>query len=187
MDREEIKNRMYSIAETFKKNADKFFAGETLENEDWVDAAKDLNSCINYLIQTQRDFDEVRREEEPYEHSSAEAVDKEILKELKSGKRMDTSNFKYNSIVNAIVDTVKTKAPESLYRRDVFLDMMHRQIFLVFGKWVSIPPEDVYAEASGRIRFNSYRTRLQLEVGLDEFKERIGNIALIYSFKPEVK
>lgn len=119
--------------------------------------------------------------------TSAEAVDKEILEDLKSGKRVDTSNAKYDSIVNAIVDTAKTIGHESLYRRDVFLDMMHRQIFLAFGKWVSIPPEDVYAEASGRIRFNSYRTRLQLEVGLDEFKDKIGNLALIYSFKPEVK
>lgn len=119
--------------------------------------------------------------------TSPEAVDKEILEDLKSGKRVDTSNFKYDGIVNTIVDMAKTVKAESLFRRDVFLDMMHRQIFLVFGKWVSIPPEDVVAETSGRIRFNTYRTRLQLEVGLDEFKERIGNIALMYSFKPEVK
>ena len=119
--------------------------------------------------------------------TSTEAVDKEILEDLKSGKRVDTSNFKYDGIVNTIVDMAKKVKEESLFRRDVFLDMMHRQIFLAFGKWVAIPKDDVVAEESGRIRFNTYNTRVQLEVGLDEFKERIGNIALMYSFKPEVK
>lgn len=119
--------------------------------------------------------------------TSAEAVDNEILEDLKSGKRVDTSNFKYDGIVNAIVDMAKKVKTESLFRRDVFLDMMHRQIFLAFGKWVSIPKDDVVADESGRICFNTYNTRVQLEVGLDEFKERIGNIALMYSFKPEVK
>lgn len=119
--------------------------------------------------------------------TSTEAVDKEILEDLKSGKRVDTSNFKYDGIVNTIVDMAKKVKAESLFRRDVFLDMMHRQIFLAFGKWVSIPKDDVVADESGRIRFNTYNTRVQLEVGLDEFKERIGNIALMYSFKPEVK
>lgn len=39
--------------------------------------------------------------------TSADAIDNEILEELKSGKRVDMSNFKYNGIINAIVDTVK--------------------------------------------------------------------------------
>ena len=119
--------------------------------------------------------------------SSAEAVDEEILKDLRAGAKMDTSNFKFNNIVGKIADAAKMMRNESLFRRDVFLDMMHRQIFLAFGKWVSIPKDDVVADESGRIRFNTYNTRVQLEVGLDEFKERIGNIALMYSFKPEVK
>lgn len=77
---------------------------------------------------------------------------------------------------------------ESLYRRDVFMDMMHRQIYLAFGKWVSIPKEDVKADYTGRILFNTYKTRRQLDdVCLDEFKERIANVGLIYSFKPEEK
>lgn len=42
--------------------------------------------------------------------TSADAVDNEILEELKSGKRVDTSNFKYDGIVNAIVDAVKKKS-----------------------------------------------------------------------------
>lgn len=117
--------------------------------------------------------------------SSSEAVDEEILKDLSAGAKMDTSNFKYNNIVGKMVDAAKMMRNESLFRRDVFIDMMHRQIYLAFGKWVSIPTDDVFAEQDGGIRFNTYRTRLQLGVGLDEFKKRIGNIALIYSFKPE--
>ena len=119
--------------------------------------------------------------------SSSEAVDEEILKDLRAGAKMDTSNCKFDNIVGAVVDVAKRMRHESLFRRDVFIDMMHRQIYLAFGKWVSIPTDDVFAERDGSIRFNTYRTRLQLGVGLDEFKERIGNIALIYSFKPEVK
>ena len=117
--------------------------------------------------------------------SSSEAIDKEILKDLRAGVKMDTSNGKFDNIVGAIVDVAKRVRHESLFRRDVFIDMMHRQIYLAFGKWVSIPADDVFAEQDGSIRFNTYRTRLQLGVGLDEFKKRIGNIALIYSFKPE--
>ena len=41
--------------------------------------------------------------------TSAEAVDNEILEDLKSGKRIDTSNFKYDGIVNAIVAETKKK------------------------------------------------------------------------------
>jgi len=119
--------------------------------------------------------------------SSSEAIDKEILKDLRAGVKMDTSNGKFDNIVGAIVDVAKRVRHESLFRRDVFIDMMHRQIYLAFGKWVSIPADDVFAEQDCSIRFNTYRTRLQLGVGLDEFKKRIGNIALIYSFKPEVK
>lgn len=118
--------------------------------------------------------------------TSSEAVDAEILKELSLGAKIDKSNFRFNKIVGAMVDITKMMRHESLFRRDVFIDMMHRQIFLAFGKWVSIPKEDVVADESGRIRFNTYNTRVQLEVGLDEFKERLGNIALMYSFKPEV-
>jgi hypothetical protein len=119
--------------------------------------------------------------------SSSEAVDEEILKDLRAGAKMDTSNFKYSNIVGKMVDLAKMMHHDNLFRRDVFIDMMLRQIFLAFGKWVSIPTDDVSAEQDGRISFNTYRTRLQLGVGLDEFKKRIGNIALIYSFKPEVK
>lgn len=119
--------------------------------------------------------------------TSSEAVDAEILKDLRAGAKMDTSNFKFNNIVGKIADAAKMMRNESLFRRDVFIDMMLRQIYLAFEKWVSIPTDDVFAEQDGSIRFNTYRTRLQLGVGLDEFKERIGNIALIYSFKPEVK
>ena len=118
--------------------------------------------------------------------SSSEAVDEEILKDLRAGARMDTSNYKYNNIVGKIVDVAKMMHHDNLFRRDVFIDMMQRQIFLAFGKWVSIPTDDVFAEQDGRIRFNTYSTRLQLGVGRDEFKARISNIALIYSFKPEV-
>ena len=117
--------------------------------------------------------------------SSSEAVDEEILKDLRAGAKMDTSNGKFDNIVGAMVDVAKRMRHESLFRRDVFIDMMHRQIYLAFGKWVSIPTDDVFAEQDGSIRFNTYSTRLQLGVGLDEFKKRIGNIALIYSFKPE--
>ena len=117
--------------------------------------------------------------------SSSEAVDEEILKDLRAGAKMDTSNGKFNNIVGKIVDAAKMMRNESLFRRDVFIDMMHRQIYLAFGKWVSIPADDVFAEQDGSIRFNTYSTRLQLGVGLDEFKKRIGNLALIYSFKPE--
>lgn len=118
--------------------------------------------------------------------SSSEAVDEEILKDLRAGAKMDTSKCKFNNIVGKIVDVAKMMRHDSLFRRDVFIDMMQRQIFLAFGKWVSIPTDDVFAEQDGRIRFNTYSTRLQLGVGLDEFKARISNIALIYSFKPEV-
>lgn len=117
--------------------------------------------------------------------NSSEAVDAEILKDLRAGAKMDTSNVKFNNIVGAMVDSTKTMRHESLFRRDVFIDMMLRQIYLAFGKWVAIPTDDVFAEQDGSIRFNTYRTRLQLGVGLDEFKKCIGNIALIYSFKPE--
>lgn len=68
MTRDEIKNRLYFVADTIRMNADKFAAGEALENEDWVKAAKEFTSCMNYLMQTQRDFEEVRKEEEPYEN-----------------------------------------------------------------------------------------------------------------------
>lgn len=74
MTREEIKNKLYYVADTIKMNADKFAAGGTLENEDWVKAAKEFASCLNYLIQSQRDFEEVRAEEEPYETSSSRNV-----------------------------------------------------------------------------------------------------------------
>lgn len=74
MNREEIKNRLYFVADTIRMNADKFAAGETLENEDWVKAAKEFTSCLNYLMQSQRDFEEVRAEEEPHETPSSRNV-----------------------------------------------------------------------------------------------------------------
>lgn len=53
MNREEIKNRLYYVADTIKMNADKFAAGETLENEDWVKAAKEFTACLDYLVKPQ--------------------------------------------------------------------------------------------------------------------------------------
>ena len=35
---------------------------------------------------------------------------------------------------------------ESLFRRDVYIDMMLRQIYLAFGVWVKIDPKDVKAD-----------------------------------------
>ena len=45
--------------------------------------------------------------------TSAEAVDNEILEDLKSGKRVDTSNFKYDNIVNAIVAAAMKKRQQT--------------------------------------------------------------------------
>jgi hypothetical protein len=67
MTREEIKNKLYYVADTLRVNADKFANGEALENEDWIEAAKAFNACMNYLVQSHRDFEEVRKEEEPFE------------------------------------------------------------------------------------------------------------------------
>lgn len=72
MTREEIKNKLYYVADTIKMNADKYANGEALENDDWLKAAKEFTSCMNYLLQTHRDFEEVRKEEEnvgPYPKS----------------------------------------------------------------------------------------------------------------------
>lgn len=75
---------------------------------------------------------------------------------------------------------------ESIIRREVFREMMQKLVFLAFDKNVDIPKEDVRADYTGRILFNTYKTRRQLDdVCLDEFKERIANVGLIYSFKPE--
>lgn len=67
MTREEIKNKLYYVADTIRMNADKFARGEALENEDWIKAAKEFTSCLNYLMQSHRNFDEVQQEEEHYE------------------------------------------------------------------------------------------------------------------------
>lgn len=72
MTREEIKNKLYYVADTIKMNADKFARGEALENDDWLKAAREFTSCMNYLLQTHRDFDEVRKEEEKFEKPDAE-------------------------------------------------------------------------------------------------------------------
>lgn len=66
MTREEIKNKLYYVADTIRTNADKFARGEALDNDDWVTAAKAFSPCLNYLIQSHRDFDEVQQEEERY-------------------------------------------------------------------------------------------------------------------------
>jgi hypothetical protein len=75
MTREEIKNKLYSVADIIKMNADKFANGETLENKDWIEASKTLNSCMNYLIQSHRNFEEVRKEEEPFEQQTVDLKD----------------------------------------------------------------------------------------------------------------
>lgn len=67
MTREEVKTKLYYVADTIKMNADKFAKGESLENEDWINAAKEFSSCINYLTQSHRDFEDVRKEEEQFE------------------------------------------------------------------------------------------------------------------------
>ncbi len=71
MTREENKKKLYNVADTIKLNADKFANGEALEHEDWIKAAKEFNSCMNYLVQSHRDFEEVRKEEEPFELNDA--------------------------------------------------------------------------------------------------------------------
>lgn len=60
MTREEIKNKLYYVADTIKMNADKYANGEALENEDWVKAAKEFTACLNYLINSHTDFKEVQ-------------------------------------------------------------------------------------------------------------------------------
>lgn len=74
MTREEIKNKLYYVADTIKMNADKFANGEALENEDWIKAAKEFTSCLNYLMQSHRDFEEVKKEEEPLEQQAVEPM-----------------------------------------------------------------------------------------------------------------
>lgn len=71
---------------------------------------------------------------------------------------------------------------ESLFRRDVYLDMMHRQIYLAFHVWVKIDKNDVKAEQDGRVLFNCNETIKQLGVSLDEFKKRISEVGLIYKY-----
>lgn len=60
MTREEIKNKLYYVADTIKMNADKYANGEALENEDWVKAAKEFTACLNYLMNSHTGFKEVQ-------------------------------------------------------------------------------------------------------------------------------
>lgn len=68
----------------------------------------------------------------------------------------------------------------SLYRRDVYLDMMIRRIYLAFNVWVKINPNSVKAEQDGRIAFNCAEVAKELGVSLDEFKRRVNEIDIIY-------
>ena len=61
MTREEVRNRLYAVADAIRANADKYAKGEVLENEDWVRAANDFNVCMNYLMNSHSDFEEVRK------------------------------------------------------------------------------------------------------------------------------
>ena len=71
---------------------------------------------------------------------------------------------------------------ESLFRRDVYLDMMIRQIYLAFNVWVKINPNDVKAEQDGRVLFNCCGVLKELGVSLDEFKKRVSEVGLIYKY-----
>ena len=71
---------------------------------------------------------------------------------------------------------------ESLFRRDVYLDMMTRQIYLAFHVWVKIDKNDVKAEQDGRVLFNCNEVIKKLGVSLDEFKKRIIEVGLIYKY-----
>lgn len=69
---------------------------------------------------------------------------------------------------------------ESLFRRDVFIDMMLRQIYLAFGVWVKIDPNDVKADQVGNVTFNCDSVLKVLGVSLDEFNSRLKAISVIY-------
>lgn len=69
---------------------------------------------------------------------------------------------------------------ESLFRRDVYIDMMLRQIYLAFGVWVKIDPKDVKADHVGNVTFNCNDVLKVLDVSLDEFNARLKAISVIY-------
>ena len=69
---------------------------------------------------------------------------------------------------------------ESLFRRDVYIDMMLRQIYLAFGVWVKIDPKDVKADQVGNVTFNCNDVLKVLDVSLDEFNARLKSISVIY-------
>lgn len=51
MTREEIKNKLYYVADTIRMNADKYANGEALDSDDWSKAAKEFISCLSCLSQ----------------------------------------------------------------------------------------------------------------------------------------
>lgn len=61
MTREEVRDKLYAVADAIRANADKYAKGEALENEDWVRAASDFSACMNYLVNSHSDFEEVRK------------------------------------------------------------------------------------------------------------------------------
>ena len=69
---------------------------------------------------------------------------------------------------------------ESLFRRDVYIDMMLRQIYLAFGVLVKIDPKDVKADQVGNVTFNCDSVLKVLDVSLDEFNARLKAISVIY-------
>ncbi len=69
---------------------------------------------------------------------------------------------------------------ESLFRRDVYIDMMLRQIYLAFGVWVKIDTKDVKADQVGNVTFNCDSVLKVLDVSLDEFNTRLKAISVIY-------
>lgn len=69
---------------------------------------------------------------------------------------------------------------ESLFRRDVYIDMMIRKIFLAFDVWVKIDPKDVKADQVGNVTFNCNDVLKVLDVSLDEFNARLKAISVIY-------
>ena len=73
MEREEIKQKLYNVAEIIRNNADKFANGEILTNEDWLQCARDFNACMNYLANSD-DFEGTRKDIEPLEMQKPEVT-----------------------------------------------------------------------------------------------------------------
>lgn len=48
MKKEEIRNKLYNIADRIKENADKYVEG-TLRKTDWTDISENFSTIINYI------------------------------------------------------------------------------------------------------------------------------------------